>query len=132
MLSCVFRKLATAPTDSSMLASFAGPIFADPRTKSRAVSSANPAFSGGSNAMPARMLPYTVSVGFCLLVYTRYRTPSVASWILTRFGSSVSRPISYHLRPDPDASTDCTILRAQILPCSLRHLFRAHFGEFLD
>jgi hypothetical protein len=51
-----------------MFANLAGPSFPDPRTNSRAVSSASPAFSGGSNAMPARILPKTVRVGFCLFV----------------------------------------------------------------
>src|SRR2546428_11164802 len=127
--SGAFRKLIAAPTDSKESAIFSGPIFREPLIKSLVASSAIPWWFFGSSATPARMLPWTATVGFSVVRYRRHLTPLAIECSSTSLGRSESMPMRV---PHAYRSANCSVLNSQILPRDLRDLVRSYLGQFVN
>src|SRR5467141_3902938 len=129
MLSWEFRKEIAAPTDSRRSATLTAPSFRVPLIRRREVSSARPDFPDGSDEVPARMLPWTATVGLFAFLYRRHLTPGPAGCSSTSFARSVSRPM---VVPYANAPAHRPVLFCHLFRGDLRDLRRRYFLQLLN
>src|SRR3989441_4905381 len=127
--SGVLRKLIAAPMDSKESAIFSGRSFRDPRIKSLVASSAIPCWLLGSVAVPARMLPWTATVGLSVVRYSRHLTPLAIECSSTSLGRSESMPM---VVPHTYGPANCPVLDRQIFPGDFRDLLSSYPRQLLD
>src|SRR5207249_2724278 len=108
---------------------FSGPSFREPRIRSLVASSAIPCWVLGSVAVPARMLPWTATVGLSVVRYSRHLTPLAIECSSTSLGRSESMPM---VVPHTYGPTDCPVLDRQIFPGDFRDLLSSYPRQLLD
>src|SRR5260370_34239573 len=95
----------------------------------RAVSSARPDFPDGSEEVPARILPWTATVGLFAFLYRRHLIPGPAGCSSTSFAGSVSRPMGV---PYANAPSHRPVLISQVCRGDLRDLCGRRFRLLLN